>query len=88
MRTRGELERTIAILRPDDVEAVLSEMPLQEASDAGLGLCDQDSGHGRDRSATAATRPDVLCAALATNLAQPDLLVVPAPPPGTCSRFG
>ena len=66
--------------RYDDISPA-SGATIAQAPDAGLGLCDQDSGHRRDRSATAAARPDVLCAALATKLAHPDFLVVPAPPP-------
>ena len=51
MRARGELERGVAIVGADDVEAVLREVPLEKAPDSGLRLCDQHRGHARDANA-------------------------------------
>ena len=48
MRAERQLERRVAVLRADHVEAVLREMPLEEAADVGLRLGDEDCGHACD----------------------------------------
>jgi hypothetical protein len=47
MSPRGQLERRVTIIRAQDVKSVLCEMTLEEAANAGLGLCNQDSRHPR-----------------------------------------
>src|SRR6185437_5868814 len=54
----GQLLRALA---RDDVEAVVAQLPLEEASDSRFRLGEEERGHGSEARRSAGTPPDVLC---------------------------
>ena len=81
MRAERQLERGVAVVRADHVEAVLREMTFEEAANVGLRLGDEDCGHAcdaRSRRRVAARCPlrrnaDERCTAARTGRARCDL---------------